>query len=174
MDKKNKALHELLEWSKVLVTAFAAAVFISNVIVTSAKVPTGSMEETIMPGSRVLVNRLAYLADGPRRGDVVTFYYPDDEETVFLKRIIGLPGETVEGTGGKVYIDGEPIQEDYISQELDLDFGPCEVPEGMYFMMGDNRNNSWDSRFWDHKFVAEDKIIGRVEIEYFPELKRFP
>ncbi|MEZ3434102.1 MAG: signal peptidase I [Lachnospiraceae bacterium] len=174
MEKKKRALHELLEWSKVLVTAFAAALFISNVIVTSAKVPTGSMEETIMPGSRVLVNRLAYLSSEPERGDVVTFYYPDDEDTVYLKRIMGLPGETVEGIDGAVYIDGKPIEKDYTDQKLNSDFGPYRVPEGMYFVMGDNRNNSWDSRFWDNKFVAEDKIIGRVEIEYFPELKRFP
>lgn len=128
------------------------------------------MEKKIL--SRVLVNRLAYLADKPQRGDIVTFYYPDDEDTVYLKRIIGLPGETVEGIGGVVYIDGEPITEDYISQELNSDFGSFKVPSGMYFVMGDNRNNSWDSRYWEHKFVDESKIIGKVEVEYFPQMKR--
>ncbi len=169
---KKKILKELLEWLKVLAIACAAALFISNVIVVNARVPTGSMEETILPGSRVLVNRLAYLADKPQRGDIVTFYYPDDEDTVYLKRIIGLPGETVEGIGGMVYIDGEPITEDYTSQELNSDFGPFEVPSGMYFVMGDNRNNSWDSRYWEHKFVDESKIIGKAEVEYFPQMKR--
>lgn len=121
----------------------------------------------------MIVNRLAYLSEKPHRGDIVTFYYPDDEETVYLKRVIGLPHEKVEGKNGQVYIDGEPIEEDYITEELDSDFGPFEVPAGMYFVMGDNRNNSWDSRYWENTYVDESKIIGKVEIEYFPQMKRF-
>ena len=170
---KKKILQELFEWLKVIIIAVIAALFISNVLVSNAKVPTGSMEDTIMPGSRVIVNRLAYLSDEPQRGDIITFYYPDDEETIYLKRIIGLPEETVEGKDGQVYIDGEPLKEDYTAQELESDFGPFQVPSGMYFVMGDNRNNSWDSRYWDNKFVDKSKIIGKVEIEYFPQLKRF-
>lgn len=170
---KKKILQELFEWLKVIIIAVAAALFISNVLVSNAKVPTGSMEDTIMPGSRVIVNRLAYLSDEPRRGDIITFYYPDDEKTIYLKRIIGLPEETVEGKDGQVYIDGEPLEDDYTAQELESDFGPFQVPSGMYFVMGDNRNNSWDSRYWDNKFVDKGKIIGKVEIEYFPQLKRF-
>ena len=77
----------------------------------------------------------------------------------------------MEGRDGKVCVDGEPLEEDYVKEEIDSDFGPFYVPEDMYFMMGDNRNDSWDSRFWEHKFVAKKKIIGKAELEYFPKIK---
>lgn len=100
--------------------------------------------------------------------DIVTFIYPDDGETLYLKRILGLPGETIEGKGGTIYIDGEPLEQDY-TDEVSYDrFGPFQVPEGAYFMMGDNRNDSWDSRYWEHKFVKKEDIIGKAAVSYFP------
>lgn len=171
MTDKKKVLYEVLDWIKTITIALLAGLLISRVLVTSAKVPTGSMEDTVMAGSRLLINRIAYVASEPRRGDIIAFYYPDDGETIYLKRVIGLPGEKVEGKDGKVYIDGEALKEDYTAEIMESDFGPYDVPDGMYFMMGDNRNNSWDSRYWDHKFVAEDEIIGKAEAEYFPRIK---
>lgn len=171
MKKKRKILSEILDWTKTLSIGLVLGLLVSKVLVTSAQVPTGSMENTVMPGSRLIINRVAYVMSKPQRGDIIAFYYPDDEETVYLKRIIGLPGETVEGTGGKVCVNGAPLEEDYVREMIDSDFGPFYVPEDMYFVMGDNRNNSWDSRFWEQKYVAEDKIIGKAEIEYFPKIK---
>lgn len=169
----NRFLWELFDWSKVVLTAFLIAFFISNTLIVNAQVPTGSMESTIMTGSRILINRLAYLADDPQRGDIISFYPPYDHKNGYLKRVIALPGETIEGIDGKIYIDGAILEEPYIMEEIEEDFGPFLVPEDSYFVMGDNRNNSWDARFWDEKFITKDDIIGRAEFEYYPQLKLF-
>lgn len=166
-----RILREILDWSRVIVTGLALAFVISNTLIANAQVPTGSMEETIMPGSRIIINRLAYASHNPHRGDIISFYYPDDGKTVYLKRIIGLPGESVEGKEGKVYVDGTALDEQYVKEAVSSDFGPFLVPPGAYFVMGDNRGNSWDSRYWENPYVEEDKIIGRAEFEYFPEIK---
>lgn len=166
-----RILLEILDCSKVIFFALAASMIIKNTVVASAMVPTGSMEETIMTGSRIVINRLAYVAKTPQRGDIVSFYYPDDGETLYLKRVMGLPGEIIEGIDGYVYIDGEKLASDYTSETLDNDFGPFMIPEGCYFMMGDNRNNSWDSRYWQNHFVEQSEIIGKAEFEYYPEIK---
>lgn len=171
MNRKRKIISEILDWSRTILIALIVGFAASKVLITSAQVPTGSMEDTIMPGSRLIINRIAYAVSKPKRGDIIAFYFPDDEETVYLKRIIALPGETVEGKNGSVLVDGEPLEEDYVTEEIDSDFGPYYVPTDMYFVMGDNRNDSWDSRFWDHKFVAKKKIIGKAEMEYFPKIK---
>lgn len=171
MNRKRKIISEILDWSRTILIALIVGFTASKVLITSAQVPTGSMEDTIMPGSRLIINRIAYAVSKPKRGDIIAFYFPDDEETVYLKRIIALPGETVEGKNGYVLVDGEPLEEDYVTEEIDSDFGPYYVPTDMYFVMGDNRNDSWDSRFWDHKFVAKKKIIGKAEMEYFPKIK---
>lgn len=168
-----KILYEILDWSKVLLTALVIAFVVSRTLVANAQVPTGSMETTIMSGSRVLINRLSYVVGEPERGDIIAFYFPDDKSEKYLKRIIGLPGDKVEGIGGRIYINGGLLEESYITEEINADFGPYHVPESSYFVMGDNRNNSDDSRFWNDKFVEKDEIIGKAEIEYFPELKRF-
>lgn len=169
----NRILYEILDWSKVILIALVLAFVVSHTLIANAQVPTGSMETTIMKGSRIIINRLAYLGEAPRRGDIIAFYFPDDGKSMYLKRIIGLPGEKIEGIDGMIYIDDEPLSEDYIREELSEDFGPYVVPEDSWFVMGDNRNNSLDSRYWNDKFVEKDEIVGRAEIEYFPEFKRF-
>lgn len=165
-----KIVKGVYEWSKLILFAVAAAFLLKNNVVASALVPTGSMEQTVMTGSRIVINRLAYVYDTPKRGDIVSFYYPDDGETLYLKRVIGLSGEVIEGIDGKVYIDGKMIS-DYTENTFFDDFGPYVIPEGCYFMMGDNRSNSWDSRYWTNKFVDIEDIIGKAEFEYYPELK---
>lgn len=160
----------IYEWSKMILFALVIAFWLKNNVVASALVPTGSMEGAVMTGSRIVINRLAYLYDSPQRGDIVSFYYPDDGETLYLKRIIGLPGEIIEGIDSKIYIDGKEIP-DYTGNRFYEDFGPYRIPEGCYFMMGDNRNNSWDSRFWDNKFVNLEDIVGKATFEYYPEMK---
>ena len=89
-------------------------------------------------------------------------------DNINMDLIVGLPGETIEGKDGIIYIDGEPLKQDYTEEVSEDDFGPYTVPEGAYFMMGDNRNDSWDSRYWEHKFVELQDIIGKAAVSYFP------
>lgn len=163
-----KILKEVLINVGIIVAALAVGIFLNKYMIANAQVPTSSMETTVMAGDRILVNRLSYLFHEPKRGDIVTFIYPDDGETLYLKRILGLPGETIEGKDGTVYIDGEPLDPDYTDEVSYDEFGPFQVPEGIYFMMGDNRNDSWDSRYWEHKFVEKEDIIGKAAVSYFP------
>lgn len=168
---KNKALRELFSYVKTILIYMLVTWFICSKIVTHAQVPTGSMENTVEAGSRVIVNRVAYLLDKPERGDIVTFKMLDDESKIYLKRVIGLPGETIEGRDGKIYINGEELPEPYIKELCTIEFGPYTIPNECYFMMGDNRNDSWDSRFWEHHYVSEDAIEGKVSIEIYPSIK---
>ena len=161
-----KILKEIFSWIMVFVIAFGVATFINKFIVFKVIVPTGSMENTIMIGDKVVTFHLSYLFKDPQRGDIIVFPFPDNEEEDYIKRIIGLPGDTVEGKDGLVYINGRPLEESYVRETLDSDFGPYVVPEDSYFMMGDNRNNSADSRFWNNKFVAKDKIKGKAIFKY--------
>jgi len=171
-EMKKRIFKNVLELGKLLLIVFIVSLFVRENVVASAYVPTGSMESTVMTGSRVLLNRLSYIWEDPQRGDIVVFYYPDNPKKIYLKRIMGLPGETIEGYNGVVYIDGMPLLKDFTAEKLEQDFGPFQVPEGCYFMMGDNRNDSWDSRYWNNKYVDKKKILGKVSLEYYPEWKR--
>jgi len=168
---KKEIMQEILSYVKTIAISLLAAYIVCSKIVTQAQVPSGSMEDTIMTGSRVIMYRAAYWLEDPARGDIVAFRLPDDESQLLLKRIIGLPGETVEGIDGKVYINGEELEEPYIDTVYYGSFGPYVIPEDCYFMMGDNRGISWDSRFWNNKFVSKSAIQGKVKIELYPELK---
>lgn len=170
-EKKDVILREVFEYIKVIIIAVIVVLILDNTLIANAKVVSGSMENTVMTGSRVFVYRQAYLFSDPKRGDIVTFHFPDSPDKDFFKRIIGLPGETVEGRSGYVYINGKKLDEPYVKDKIKDDFGPYQVPAGSYFMMGDNRNNSWDSRDWKHKYVKKDAIIGKAEFEYFPKIK---
>lgn len=169
-NKKNSPLKEALSWILTIVLGVAMALFLTQVVIVNAKVPSASMEETVMTGDRLIGNRLAYVTKDPERFDIIFFKYPDDESRIFIKRIIGLPGETVEVRDGKVYINDEatPLDDSFIREPMQGSFGPYEVPENCYFVMGDNRNDSLDSRFWTNKFVEKDKILGKAMFRYFP------
>lgn len=164
---------EVWSWVKTIALALVLAFIINSFIIVNATVPTGSMENTIMPNDRIIALRLTYYFEKPERGDIVVFKYPDDESVLYVKRVIGLPGETVVIRDGRVYIDGSetPLDDEYVKETPLGDFGPYEVPEGHYFMMGDNRNESKDSRYWDNTYVAENKILGKVYLKYFPGVK---
>ena len=168
-DKKK----EILDWLKVILAAVAISFILNNFVIVNAQVPTGSMENTVMTHDRVFAFRLSYLFENPERGDIVVFPLPDDESQNYLKRIIGLPGDTVEIKDGKVYINNseEPLQEDYLKEKPTGDYGPYNVPENSYFMLGDNRNISLDSRYWEHTFVKKNKIMGKVILRYYPSIK---
>ena len=164
---------EIISWIKIIIAAAVIAFVLNNFIIANSKVPSGSMENTIMTGDRVIGSRLSYRFGDPKRGDIVIFHFPDDPTGTiyYVKRIIGLPGDTVDIIDGKVYLNGfkTPLDEPYIREPMDPE-PPArfEVPEDSYFMMGDNRNNSWDSRFWKNKYVSLDAIIGKAEFCYFP------
>ena len=113
---KSKVLEEIFSWIKVIIFAVIFALFINQVVIVNASVPTGSMENNIMAGDRIVAFRLAYLFDEPKRFDIVVFPNPDDESTLFVKRVIGLPGETLEVKDGKVYIDGAltPLDDSFV------------------------------------------------------------
>lgn len=159
---------EILDWSKHIIIALVIAFILAKFVIVNANVPTSSMEPTIMVNDRLIANRLSYYFTTPKRGDIVVFKYPDDEKVLYVKRIIGLSGETVNITRGSVYINGEKLDESYISTSIDGNFGPYTVPDGSYFMLGDNRNNSLDSRYWKNKFVTKDKILGKALFKYYP------
>ena len=161
---------EIISWIQVIAAAVVIALVLNNFIIANSRVPTGSMENTIMSHSRVIGSRLSYLAGNPDRGDVAIFRFPDDESVYYVKRVIGLPGETVEVVDGKVYINGSEtsLDEPYLPEPMEGSYGPYEVPEGCYFMMGDNRNNSLDARFWDNTFVKKEKIVAKVLFCYYP------
>ena len=167
---KKKAAREILEWIGVIAAAVIFSLFINFCIIVNATVPTSSMETTIMTGDRVIGSRLSYTYGQPERGDILIFKNPDDESVLFIKRLIGMPGETLEVREGKVYIDGDALDEPYLNVVTEGTFGPYEVPEDSYFMMGDNRNNSKDSRYWDHTYLHRDKIVGKAVIKYFPSI----
>ena len=170
----------------MIVVVLIIVMFVNNVVLINAKIPSESMEKTIMTGDRIFGFRLAYglnislfgheiskKVKDPERFDIIIFKYPDDEKQLFIKRLIGLPGEKVQITDGKVYInDSEvPLDDSFVAETPLGDFGPYVVPENCYFMLGDNRNHSKDSRYWKNSFVTFDEIVGKAVIRYYPSVK---
>ncbi len=189
---------------EVVITVLAAvalAFVIQGFLVKPYRIPSGSMENTLRCGDRVLVDRLSLRFSDPQRGDVVVFNPPAyidratgevnrddyfepasdralhagdvplaDQEPArvnFIKRIVGMPGDLVEMRGGETYVNGEPLDEPYLNANPDLEqYSPWQVPEGSYFMMGDNRTNSADSRVWGP--LREDFVIGKAFFIYWP------
>lgn len=170
-DEKEETIGSIiLGWVKVVVIAVVIALVINKFVIANALIPSGSMESTIMTGDRVIGLRTSYIFTSPERGDIVIFKNPDDESKLYIKRIIGVPGDKVEIVDGLVYINDseEPLDESYLTVTPKGDFGPYEVPEESYFMLGDNRNVSKDSRYWENTFVNEEKIIAKAYLRYYP------
>lgn len=162
---------EILSWVKIFVGAFIVAYILSNFVIVNARVPSGSMISTINVGDKVIGFRLSYLFSDPKRGDIVMFNAPDKEKTIYIKRIIGLPGDTIKIENNKLYINGELYEEDYVKNGWSGMTGTFtyEVPKGEYFMMGDNRDHSNDSRAWGS--VKKDEIIAKAIFRYYPSVK---
>jgi len=176
-DKTNKgssALRELLSWIQIIVIAAVVAFVLNNFLIANSRVPTGSMENTIMTGDRVIGSRLSYHFEDPARGDIIIFHAPDEPETLYVKRIIGLPGDKVTIRDGHVYLnDSEtPLEESYIKEPMKpAALQEFQVPEGAYFCMGDNRNGSVDARYWKNHYVYRNKIVAKVLFRYWPGIK---
>jgi signal peptidase I len=181
------------EYFESIVIAVILALFIRTFVVQAFKIPTGSMENNLLIGDHLLVNKLIF---GPtvsrleralmpvgriKRGDVIVFKYPEEPERDFIKRVIGLPGESLEVREKKVYINGRPLDEPYVhflepaaasSEQAEVTsfdvrerYGPVIVPADQYFMMGDNRDNSQDSRYWG--FLSRDLVKGKALVIYW-------
>jgi len=170
-DKKS-VIKEVRDYVFLIILAFVLAFLMNKFVYANAEVPTGSMIPVVQPNDRLIVNRLAYLFEEPKRGDIVMFAFPDDEKDNYLKRIIGLPGEKVEIKNGLVYINDseKPLDETYINDPPNGNYGPYNVPEGCYFMLGDNRDESKDARFWNNTYVKKEKIVGKAWLKYYPNI----
>lgn len=181
------------EYFESIVIAVILALFIRTFVVQAFKIPTGSMENNLLIGDHLLVNKFVF---GPTqsslerlllpigtivRGDVVVFKYPEEPERDFIKRVIGLPGDTIELKQKKVYVNGTALDEPYVhflepprafadahevtSIDVRERYGPVTVPENQYFVMGDNRDNSQDSRYWG--FLPRDYVKGKALLIYW-------
>jgi signal peptidase I len=175
------------EYAESIVIAVILALFIRAFMVQAFKIPSGSMEDTLLVGDHLLVNKFIYgpkipftdtrmfsIRD-PRRDDVIVFEYPEDPSKDFIKRVIGVPGDVVQGINKNVYVNGRLYrnpkevhkEKDIVPKEQNPrdNFGPIKVPADSYFVMGDNRDRSYDSRFWG--FVKKEKIKGLAFIKYW-------
>jgi len=168
------------EYFESIVITAIIALFATTFVVQAFKIPTGSMESNLLIGDHLLVNKFIYGLHGGffsrilpykdlKRGDVIVFKYPKSPDTDYVKRLIGLPGDKVEMNGHTVFINGKPLEEKY-TQYIDPEsiyghYGPYDVPQGQYFAMGDNRDNSLDSRWWG--FVPRDYIVGKALVIYW-------
>lgn len=192
-EKEQRSLaRELLSWAQIIVVAVLVSLFLTRVVLVNAMVPSSSMETLISPGDRLFGNRLTYKTKDPQRFDVVIFKYPVNEEENYIKRVIGLPGETVTIENAKIYIDDSqtPLEENYLPEEwlVKNDGYVFEVPQDCYLMLGDNRNVSMDARYWAEEafakgladsvedgesfvYVHRDKILGKAMFTYWPHFQ---
>lgn len=175
--KSNKHLQNKENfWAEGLKTIGLSAILalgIRHFVAEARYIPSGSMEPTLQINDRLIIEKLSYHFHSPQRGDIVVFWPTDrlKEETphlrdAFIKRVIGLPGETVEVRGGRVYVNGQPLREEYIAAEPQYQWGPETVPPESYLVLGDNRNNSYDSHYWG--YVPYENIIGRAVVRFWP------
>lgn len=197
-EKKPGILNELMSWIMTFVFAIVIAFLITKFIIVNAVIPSASMETTIMTGDRIIANRLEYDFSSPERYDISVFKFPDEPGTLYIKRVIGMPGDKVEILDNKIYINDskEPLVDSFINGEMVTRDEIYNVPkkgdslidyknfitneylydkdndglfdEDCYFMMGDNRNKSADSRAWENKFVPKSYMQGKAIFRYYP------
>lgn len=215
--RKSKAKRKkgiIREYAEALIVAFIAAMILRTFVVQAFRIPTGSMENTLLVGDFLLVNKFIYGAKSPdripflnikipqliklppirkpRRGDIIVFKYPRDESLDYIKRCVALPGDTVEIRNKVLYVNGNRVPDPPLARHTSStyppnkiefgiyppgagnrdNYGPVVVPEGHYFMLGDNRDNSLDSRYWG--FLPEENILGKAMIIYFSWDKDVP
>ena len=164
-DKRTGILRFLLDVVETLILSVVLFAAI-NAVSARIRVDGASMEPTLQSGEFVIVNKLAYILGRPAIGDVIVFHFPRDPEQEYIKRVIGLPGDHVEVLGGQVYVNGQPLVEDYIAAAPAYGDNTWNVPEDALFVLGDNRNNSSDSHNWG--YVPLDYVIGKAVIVYWP------
>ena len=160
--------------------AVAVGLFLMFFVIIHSVIPSGSMLETIQIGDHIVGNRLAYTFSEPKRGDIIIFYAPDksyiEPDVIYIKRLIGLPGETIDITNGVITVttkEGQVfvLQEDYLGSIDTASYGTFVVPEGHYFFLGDNRQNSYDARKWSNSFVPREDIIAKAVFKFYKGLE---
>ncbi|MGE3840250.1 MAG: signal peptidase I [Vicinamibacterales bacterium] len=163
-----RAIEELVAWVKTLASAAVYATLIVTFGFQVARVEGQSMAPTLHDQDRLIVNKLLYRLSEPRRGDIVMLYYPINPDKSFVKRVIAEEGDQVRIVNGRVFVNEVPLADDYVPSEFrgHDDWGPQAIPEGYYFVMGDHRNNSSDSRHWG--MVPKKYIIGKVQLRWWP------
>ena len=183
MSVKKKSV--IRDWVESIVVAFILAMVIRTFVVQAFKIPTGSMRTTLLEGDLILVNKFIYGARipfaglnlpalrQPKRGDVIVFIYPESPKKDFIKRLVGLPGETVEIKSGTIYINGKPLADSVFNQryyynrgEFGREDNKIKVPEDSFFVLGDNSASSQDSRYWG--FVPRKNLLGKALVIYWP------
>ncbi|MFA5350336.1 MAG: signal peptidase I [Candidatus Omnitrophota bacterium] len=183
MSLKKKSV--LRDWVESIIIAFLLAMVIRTFVVQAFKIPTGSMRMTLQEGDLILVNKFIYgvkvpflnfylpAAREPKRGDVMVFVYPEDNKKDFIKRLVGLPGETIEIKGGSIYINDKPADDPIFKQvyyynrgEFGAEGQKIKVPKDSYFVLGDNSVSSKDSRYWG--FVPKENLLGQAMVIYWP------
>lgn len=196
--KKDNKRNSIILSKKLLVylNAVVFAFIFTRLVIINAVIPSCSMETTIMTGDRVIANRLEYKFKKPERYDIAVFKAPDKNSALYVKRVVGLPGEKLEIKNNQIYINGSILESNFINGKMQTENAVYYIPqkgsaissytnfisniwlydangdglfdEDCYFMMGDNRNNSYDSRFWNNKFVPKSYFKGKVFLRYFP------
>lgn len=160
-----------VEVAKTIGLSALLAFGIRTFVAEARYIPSGSMLPTLQINDRLIVDKVGYRFRTPQRGDIVVFSPTDalqrqNFHDAFIKRVIGLPGDRVEVKGGRVFINDQPLRENYVAEVAQYQYGPVMVPSNAYLVLGDNRNNSYDSHYWG--FVPRDKIIGRAIVRFWP------
>ena len=171
---KETLKREAKEWLHSIVVALLLTLVIRTYVVQAFKIPSGSMRPTLLEGDKLFVNKYVYRFEAPKRGDIIVFRYPSDPKKDFIKRLAGFGGETVEIRDGKVTIDGKALDDPasfgkFTYYNHDPFGGPNEsvrIPEGAYYVLGDNSANSTDSRFWG--FVPKRNVLGKAVFRWWP------
>ncbi len=170
---KNNYIGIVLEYAKIIIISIVLSLLVKTYVAEARFIPSESMLPTLKIGDHLIIDKISYEIKGIgdiQRGDIVVFDPPasanSKNEIPFIKRIIGLPGETLSIKNGTVYINGEPLDEPYILEKPRVDFKPFIIPDNTIFLMGDNRNNSFDSRYWGP--LPIENIIGKAEFRYYP------
>ncbi len=166
-----KEENTVVEIIKTIAMAAVLSFGIRTFVAEARYIPSSSMEPTLLINDRLIIEKMTYRFNEPKRGDVIVFNATEALEAqnfteAFIKRIIGLPGDTVVVSNGEVIVNNQVLEEIYIKDAPDYEYGPVTVPNGEYLVLGDNRNNSYDSHYWG--FVPDGKIIGRAFVRFWP------
>lgn len=163
INKGNRLQEKFKNIAETLVMVLVAFLIFSFVLIPG-KVPSSSMEPTLKIGDIAIVNGLAYLGSTPQRGDIITFKHDEFGKDILIKRVIGLPGDSLMFVDGDIYLNGELLQEDYLPEGIQTDSFKDfdEIPENCYFVLGDNRRVSYDSRWWNDPYVCKKDITGKM------------
>ncbi|OGW82528.1 MAG: signal peptidase I [Omnitrophica bacterium RIFCSPHIGHO2_02_FULL_51_18] len=171
---KEIVIRELKEWAQSIAVALVLTLIIRTYVIQAFKIPSGSMRPTLIEGDKLFVNKYLYRFEPPKRGDIIVFRYPKDLKKDFIKRLVAFEGETVEIRDGKIYVDGKKLDSPetfgkFYYYNHDPYGNPDEkikVPQGAFFVLGDNSANSQDSRFWG--FVPKKNMVGKAIFRWWP------